>query len=136
MGGPPRTTASFYSANMCITHLNFASKLFLPMQSKPIIFSLPSQRYSLCVNYVHYGRGYAVYGEAHHQHRPRCAVWISAEEVHHQYGGEWVVWITHIISADNSVQYKTTKTARDFSWLYLSGKIIFYRQSYQDVILL
>ena len=57
------------------------------------------------------------------------------EEAHHQYGGGYAVWTCHIIDIEESVQYWTTKTAQRvvvFIWwrLYLSGKMIFYRQSY------
>ena len=41
-----------------------------------------------------------------------------------------MVWICHIISMEESVQYRTTKTSQGVvgSYIYL-GKIIFYRQS-------
>ena len=59
------------------------------------------------------------------------------EEVHHQYSGGQAVWICHIINTEEGVQYMATDTAQGVAeWLYLSGKMIFYRQSNPDFILL
>ena len=58
---------------------------------------------------------------------------ISMEEVHDQYSRGHGVWTCHIINTEEDVQYMATDTAQG---VYLSGKIIFYRQSNPDFILL
>ena len=68
---------------------------------------------------------------------PTVPMWVcSTDLLHHHCGGECGVWISHIISTDKGVQYRTTKTAQGLGgglWLSLSGKIIFYRQSYLNL---
>ena len=69
---------------------------------------------------------------------------ISSTDVsHHQYGGapssvwwrvfRYAVWTCHIINTEESVQYRTTKTAQGVpgGCTHLR-KMIFYRQSYYN----
>ena len=61
---------------------------------------------------------------------------------HHQYGGgtssvQYTVWTCHIINTEEGVQYMTTITAQGvIGGLYLSGKMIFYKQYNPDFVLL
>ena len=65
---------------------------------------------------------------------------ISIKEAHHQhgggvqYGGGYAVQIRHIISMDEGVQYKTTKTAQgvDGGCSYL-GQMILYKHCYYSL---
>ena len=60
----------------------------------------------------------------------------SMEEVNHQYSGGHAVWTCYIINAEEGVlQYMATKLLKGSWWLYLSGKMIFYRQYNPDFIL-
>ena len=62
---------------------------------------------------------------------------IRMEEVHDQYIEGHAAWTCHIINIEEGVQYLATRhCSRGSWWLYLSWKMIFYRQSNPDFILL
>ena len=51
---------------------------------------------------------------------------ISREEARHQYDGGYTVWTCHIINIEESVQYRTTKTAQGVvgGCIYLENDIL------------
>ena len=55
------------------------------------------------------------------------------KKAHHQYGVGYAVWTCDIISTEEGVQQRTTKTAQEVlgGCIYL-GTMIFYRQSYHN----
>ena len=59
---------------------------------------------------------------------------ISMEVSHLQYSGGCALWTCHIISTEEDVQYRANKTAQGVigGGIYL-GKMVFYRQSYQNL---
>ena len=75
--------------------------------------------------------------EAHRQHGGGCGVRCrvcSTDLSHYQYGQRCAVRMSHIISTDKGVQYRTTETAQGAigGCIYL-GKMIIYRQSYYNL---
>ena len=97
---------------------------------------------SPCVNYIQYGGGQAVWWRVFSMDAISSVRWkiFSTDVSHHQYGGSpSSVW-WRVCSMDLSHhQYGGECVVQDYQncsgsswWLHLSGKMIFYRQSYHN----
>ena len=104
------------------------------------------QKNTSCMDYVQYTGGYVAGWRVLSIEEHAISISVSkthifsASEVYstdrsdHQYCGGYAKWISYIVSMDESVRYRTTKTAQGGCWwFYLIGRMIFYRQSNSDL---